>query len=137
MRLILATLICSALMGQSVWCPEGECAPDCPNTLFALRYDWWWCSCPTGSECAQSYVETCTRCVISMPAWCDDWFNPYCHTYFLTGYENFCGCAYGQAGIECLPPLTGQKLRNARWLSHKAREGKPGPKGETRRKGGA
>lgn len=108
----IMTLLSTPLAAQSQWCYEGECKADCPHTLFALRYDWWWCSCPTRSECIQDFMQTCNRCVTGMLGWCSDPFDPYCHTYFLTGYDQFCGCQYGQAGLRHVPPASSGRVND-------------------------
>lgn len=73
------------------WCYEGECATNCPHTLYAPQYDWWWCSCPTSANCNQDPLQTCNRCYTSMVIWCDDPLD-LCQTYYLGGYDQFCGC---------------------------------------------
>lgn len=93
----LLVLYASSVQGQSPWCPDGECAANCPFTRYALRYDWVWCVCPTRSECMQDPNQTCNKCYTSSLTWCDDGFNPWCSTYYLSGYDQFCGCQSGLA----------------------------------------
>lgn len=42
-------------------------------------------------------MESCNHCYMSSLTWCSDIFNPYCHTYYLDGYDLFCGCETGVA----------------------------------------
>jgi hypothetical protein len=105
--LSLAILACTSSMpGLDQWCYEGSCASDCPFTRYAPRYDWMWCGCPTSSECAQDPNQTCNRCYTDGLTWCDDPWDPYCHTYYLSGYDQFCGCEYGIADAGALEPYS-------------------------------
>lgn len=103
-RIVTAILIALSIPtlapAQSQWCPEGECVASCPQTYYYLDYGWWWCSCPTSGECMQDPMQTCNSCYTSGLAWCNDPFNPYCATYYLSGYEQFCGCQTGGACAE-------------------------------------
>lgn len=120
---VLLTLLCLPSAAQSQWCYEGECRSDCPSTIYILHKDWAWCECPTSSECLPASLPLCNKCIISMLAWCDDPFNPYCHTYFLTGYNQFCGCEYGYAGLQSPPSFSyGKSKKSGRFSLSLRRE---------------
>lgn len=98
----------SPLTAQSQWCPEGECLASCPQTQYKLYYDWLWWSCPTRADCTPDPMQTCNRCYTSGLYWCSDPFSPYCHTCFLSGYNQFCGC---QTGGACVEPTDSTKAK--------------------------
>lgn len=99
---LLLVLLAFPAAAQSQWCYQGDCVADCPQTVFRLNYDWWWCSCPTSSDCMYDPIQTCNRCRMASLGWCWEDYNPYCATYFLTGYDQFCGCQSAQG--ECAGP---------------------------------
>lgn len=109
--LIMFTMFSAGSHGQGQWCDEGDCLATCPHTLFMVDYDWWWCSCPTFSYCGADQYQTCNTCIINYLYWCDDPWNPYCHTYILYGYNQFCGCQSGYAGAGCPPSISPGKAR--------------------------
>ena len=100
-RILIAFVAFSMLASLAQpWCVE--CAWDCSHTVFAPQYDWWFCSCPTWAGCMQ-VPESCENYYHGTMVWCDDVINN-CRTYYLGGYDWFCGCGrYRYAGRPGVP----------------------------------